>query len=197
MGNQIQRGSSLVEVMVALFVLAIGILGVLAMQSKSMQYNQSAYTYSQAVYLANDIAERIRGNIDTAASSYANGIPATEGTDCRVATLAALNCTQAQLIAWDLYNWNDKIKRTLPSGQGAVATTTMNERNFLKISVSFDDSRSDGSQLSIGTADHTGRQDYSLVIEYTDIGQDLFVPTETPEEGGSEGGGEPPSEGDV
>lgn len=55
-----QNGSSLVETMVSLFVLAIGLLGTLAMQTKSIQHNQNSYSFSQALVLANDLSERLR-----------------------------------------------------------------------------------------------------------------------------------------
>lgn len=55
-----QNGSSLVETMVSLFVLAIGLLGTLAMQTKSIQHNQNSYAYSQAIVLANDLSERLK-----------------------------------------------------------------------------------------------------------------------------------------
>jgi Prokaryotic N-terminal methylation motif len=54
-----QHGSSLLETMVSLFVLAIGLLGTLAMQTKSIQHNQNSYSYSQAIVLATDISERL------------------------------------------------------------------------------------------------------------------------------------------
>lgn len=55
-----QHGSSLLETMISLFVLAIGLLGTLAMQNKSIQHNQSSYSYSQAIVLAYDISERLK-----------------------------------------------------------------------------------------------------------------------------------------
>jgi Tfp pilus assembly protein PilV len=55
-----QLGSSLLETMVSLFVLAIGLLGTLAMQTKSIQHNQNSYSYSQAIVMATDINERLR-----------------------------------------------------------------------------------------------------------------------------------------
>jgi len=61
-GSNAQTGSSLIEVLISLTVLAFGILGVLGMQAKSVQFNQSAGVYSHAVHLAGDIAERIRSN---------------------------------------------------------------------------------------------------------------------------------------
>lgn len=44
----------------SLFVLAIGLLGTLAMQTKSIQHNQNSYSFSQALVLANDLSERLR-----------------------------------------------------------------------------------------------------------------------------------------
>lgn len=58
-----QNGVSLIEVMVALFVLGVGLLGVLAMQAESMKLNQQAYGSTQAMFLANDIVERMRVNM--------------------------------------------------------------------------------------------------------------------------------------
>jgi hypothetical protein len=59
-----QHGSSLLETMISLFVLAIGLLGTLAMQNKSIQHNQSSYSYSQAIVLAYDISERLKHSGD-------------------------------------------------------------------------------------------------------------------------------------
>ena len=55
-----QHGSSLLETMVSLFVLAIGLLGTLAMQTKSIQHNQNSYSYSQTIVLATDLSERLK-----------------------------------------------------------------------------------------------------------------------------------------
>lgn len=158
MGIQNQKGSSLVEVMVALFVLAIGLLGVLAMQSKSMQYNQSAHVYSQAVYLANDMAERIRSNIKNTIS-YSGTIPETAPTiDCSVTP-----CDAAGLAAWDKFVWNENVKKALPSGKGEITPSTGVTPAHLKVTVSFDDSRSDGKLP--GETGYGGAKTYSLVVE--------------------------------
>lgn len=152
-----QNGSSLVEVMVALFVLAIGLLGILAMQSKSMQFNQSAHVYSQAVYLANDIAERIRMN-PTQASTYAatyDGVYAAPSNPCT----AAGGCNSAGLAAWDKATWNNLLGSVLPAGnaQIAVVTGSATVPDHVKVEVSFDDSRSEGSETAT-------RKTYALVV---------------------------------
>ncbi|RZA01324.1 MAG: type IV pilus modification protein PilV [Moraxellaceae bacterium] len=67
-----QNGSSLIETMVSLFVLAIGLLGTLAMQTKSIQHNQNSYSYSQAIVLATDLNERLKtaSNPDTVVTDW-------------------------------------------------------------------------------------------------------------------------------
>lgn len=160
MGIQNQNGSSLVEVMVALFVLAIGLLGVLAMQSKSMQYNQSAHVYSQAVYLANDMAERMRSNV-AGIANYASAIPTAEpGTDCNSAP-----CAAAALAEWDKYNWNANVEKFLPGGDALIEQLPADPPvpAHYRVSVKFDDSRSDGKQN--GVDGYSGIKSYSLIVE--------------------------------
>lgn len=152
-----QTGASLVEVMVALFVLAIGLLGILAMQSKSMQFNQSAHIYSQAIYLANDMAERIRSNIDAdARKNYAMAqMPAAASENCQTSA-----CSGDQLVDWDKYTWSENVKRFLPSGQAEIEA----EADHYKIIVKFDDGRVDGREN--GDDGYDGTKEYVLVMEF-------------------------------
>ena len=55
-------GFSLIEVLVALLVLLIGLLGVVRMQLLSVQNNQGAYLRTQATYIAADMMDRMRAN---------------------------------------------------------------------------------------------------------------------------------------
>ena len=55
-------GFSLIEVLVALVVLSVGLLGLAALQQNAVRFNHDAYLRSQATVLAYDIADRIRGN---------------------------------------------------------------------------------------------------------------------------------------
>jgi type IV pilus assembly protein PilV len=165
-GAMSQQGSSLVEVMIALFVLAIGLLGVLAMQSKSMQYNQSANTYSQAVYIANDIVERIRNNPDPAARASYETLTLAKGATRAVPAVpcTASDCTPAQIFARDRYAIAQSIDRWLPGGSLVIAkhtgVTGLPGREFLNITVSFDDSKlNEDSQTAATTLN------YSLVME--------------------------------
>ena len=100
----LQRGSSLLEVMIALFVLAIGLLGTLAMQATSVKYNQNSYAFSQAINLANDVVERIRAK------------KPADNTDTEVTT------------------WQTMVGAQLPGGVGAVTFSTPGDEATVTIS---------------------------------------------------------------
>lgn len=57
-----QRGATLIEVLVAMLVLSVGLLGLAGMQMTALKSNQSAYYRSQATVLAYDIIDRMRAN---------------------------------------------------------------------------------------------------------------------------------------
>lgn len=58
----IQRGATLIEVLVAMLILSVGLLGLAGMQMTALQSNQSAYYRSQATVLAYDVIDRMRAN---------------------------------------------------------------------------------------------------------------------------------------
>lgn len=155
MGTYTSKGASLIEVMVALFVLAIGILGILALQSKSMQYTQASYAYSQAVYLANDMAERLRNNPQSEQSYINTAVPTTApSTNCKNS-----QCTEGELVAWDLYVWGQLIKQQInTTAEGTIAEDTT-DSDYTRITISFDDSR------VVGDASGSETQEYSLLVE--------------------------------
>ena len=62
--NRPQRGFSLVEVMVALFVLSIAMLGIAGLQITSKRANFEAVQRTTATLLAQEFLERIRSNGD-------------------------------------------------------------------------------------------------------------------------------------
>lgn len=152
-----QNGSSLMEVMVSLFVLAIGLMGILAMQVKSIQFGQSADTYSRAMNLANDIAERIRTNPKNVTAYAAEDIPETAPTNCKNGELSAA-CSASDLVKWDLFNWSETVKNTLPVGTGSIVLKTQGGKTYLQVTVSFDDSRANGTA-------GPQRKHYSLLVE--------------------------------
>ena len=126
-----QTGMGMIEVLVALLVLAIGLFGVLSMQTKGLQLNQAGYYQSQAMFLAQDILERIRANREAADSYDTGGFTSTpvSGTDCETDTAT---CTPAQMAASDKMYWTQSLVNLLPSGAGRVSVSDVPGGNGLK-----------------------------------------------------------------
>jgi type IV pilus assembly protein PilV len=115
-----RRGFSLVEVLVALVVLSIGLLGAARLFVVTLQGNASAESRLLALNLAEDIADRIRAN-RSAGTAYA-GTPATSNTCATGAISATVVCTPAAMAANDLYLWQQSITNTLAPGSTGTIT---------------------------------------------------------------------------
>ncbi|MEJ2645821.1 MAG: type IV pilus modification protein PilV [Gammaproteobacteria bacterium] len=143
---RLSRGFTLIEVLVALVVLAIGLLGLAGLQTAGLKYDHSAYEYSQATQLAYDILDRMRANRDTATSTsaYQTGlndpIPAPS-VDCSV---AGNTCSGNDMALFDINQWKTQLAETLPGG---------------KASVTFSDTA-------------TGQRIYTITIQWDDLGWD-------------------------
>lgn len=125
----------MVEALVALVVLAIGMLGIAALYVESLRAGRSALLRSEAVILASDMVDRIRAN-PTAQLAYAKTADAT-GTLNTACQPAGAGCTPAQMAAHDIASWvglvDDRYDNpaagqvALPSGRGTISvdnTTT-------------------------------------------------------------------------
>jgi len=143
-----QRGATLIEVLVAMFILAIGLLGLAGLQAMSVQSNQGAYYRSQATILANDIADRMRANRTAAlANNYAQSSPPS-ATSTPIAA-----STPAQR---DLAEWNNRLATSLPQGTGTIVTSS----NIVTISISWNDARA-----RIKSTDETTEQATARAVE--------------------------------
>lgn len=61
-----QAGATLIEVLVAVLILSIGLLGIAGLQARALQNNQSAFERSQAVMLSYFMLDAMRANADAA-----------------------------------------------------------------------------------------------------------------------------------
>ncbi len=118
------KGFTMVELLVAVLVLSIGLLGLAGLQAAGLRNNQSAYLRSQATILAYDVADRMRANQAAAAAGAYNIALGAAGGGGSVA-------------ADDLTEWKNNMAALLPSGDGSV---TNNVGKFT-ILVQWDDNR--------------------------------------------------------
>ncbi len=114
-------GFTLVEAMVALVVLAVGMLGIAGLYIEGLRSGQSSVARTHAVNLAGDMADRIRAN-PTATVAYAGTGPGTNVNQC---VNGPNDCTAAQLAVDDWFWWNLDVQNRLPLGANASIVVTL------------------------------------------------------------------------
>jgi type IV pilus assembly protein PilV len=95
-----ERGFSMIELLVAVLVMGIGVLGITGLQMVSLQNNRGALVRAEAVQLAYDMLDRVRANPGSNYGPVALGTPPAAATDCH-----ANVCTGAQMVAFDQTVW--------------------------------------------------------------------------------------------
>lgn len=115
MNKSVQKGMGLTEVMVALLLLSIAVLGFIALQVRASTAGNESFSRTQSMAIAQDLAERIRLNIGqisvyTTASNWSGAVGST--TACNTAA-----CTPAALAQFDIANVRNSAASLLPSGQ--------------------------------------------------------------------------------
>lgn len=124
---ELNGGYSLIEVMIALVVLSIGLLGLAALQTISMRFNHDSYGRTQAAFQVYDIVDRMRvnrtGSGGNAQVNYDNVSLSATGTnnDC-----VANACTSAELSADDIFTWKTATASLLPQGEAAICRGSFN-----------------------------------------------------------------------
>lgn len=142
-----ERGVGMIEVMVAMFVFAIGMLSLAALQATALRNSQSSLERSQAAIHTYAILDAMRANIDSARIGNYNLNIMT----CRPPNAGNLQQT-------DLHNWITAMQQDLgPTACGQIECGSLE----CLIRIRWDDSRSSrgaGDQTTTGTgagAEHT------------------------------------------
>ena len=122
--NTTQSGFTMMEILVTLLILAIGLLGIAALQFKAMRYSNDAFRRSQVTFLAYEIADRMRINKENADDyishrnfRLSNTLPPCREADIRTDAATDLDC-------W----WNKAANALPPTG---FSTTTIGKSGEL------------------------------------------------------------------
>jgi len=140
-----QSGFTLLEILIAIVILSVGLLGLAGLQARSLQANQSALMRSQATVLAYDILDRMRANRATARAG---------GYDQNMADAAPASGT---IQADDVISWLDELSTRLPGGDGAIQVNT----DVVTITVQWDDRRASAAS----DAEQTAAETQQFVVE--------------------------------
>lgn len=123
------QGFSLIEVLVALLVLSVGLLGLAALQTTSLKYNTDSYVRTQATFLVYDIVDRMRANPSgvtndnyTVANQASAQAAATNSCISSGCACDSSSCSSSNLAAYDLYKWYQKLQLLLPGNSTNLAT---------------------------------------------------------------------------
>lgn len=131
-----QRGALLIEVLITMFVVAVGLLGAAGLQLASTRFQQTSSMRSQALIQADFIIEKMRVNNSVltlanlaaatanpdsgylAPQDYANAAAVPNDPGCGLN--GQLPCTAGQAAQRDLREWRQSLARELPEGRGAI-----------------------------------------------------------------------------
>ena len=129
--RSLENGFTLIEILISVVVLAVGLLGLAALQINVIRYNHSAQLRSVAVSQLNTMVDRMRANYaGVKAGSYSNvtGIPGLP---------TCTNCTSSESATRDANKWNTSNAALLPSGRGTV----VGSNGIYTITVRWDNDR--------------------------------------------------------
>ncbi|SDD10581.1 type IV pilus assembly protein PilV [Aquimonas voraii] len=115
-----QRGVSMIEVMVAVLVLSVGLLGMGTLMAVSLRNTQSASYRTQAANLAYEYTDIARSYVARGSNSKLGSVTISNFTSptCNLATAPAYNCgSGSNALNCDARRFADRVCRVLPGGR--------------------------------------------------------------------------------
>ncbi|MDR3213366.1 MAG: type IV pilus modification protein PilV [Azoarcus sp.] len=145
-----QAGSSLIEVLVSVFILAIGILGIAAMQTGALRNNEGSLEQSAVVMLTHSIFESMRASM-TSPSTESKNLSILEVRPEYSARMGSYVCSESgalgsDLAGNDLKRWIRNIQDSLgPDACGKIQCEAA-DKNLCTVTIKWNNSRSLGGK---------------------------------------------------
>lgn len=160
-------GFTLLEVMIAMVIFSIGLLGLAGIQATAIQNNNSAYTRTVAMQLAYNMADVLRasttstGEIIDAFDSISTTIPASPTSCVQKNGAGAPSCTETELANFEVFHWKKRIEKELASGLGSISKTG----DVYTITIMWDDEHTGATGTACGTDNTVDLKCYTLEIQ--------------------------------
>lgn len=116
-----QSGFTLLEVLTAVVVLSVGLLGLGLLMATSVRSNHVGMLHTQASFVAESVLDRMRANIRGVWQDNYNGTYSGTGTAPTPDCTSGSPCNPAQVAARDTFAWGQLVAQLLPGGSGTVA----------------------------------------------------------------------------
>lgn len=134
-----ERGVGMLEVLITLFIMSVGLLGLAGMQATSLKDSADAIQRSKAVLFVADIIDRMRANpggVDDYKVTPTQDVDSWAANNCidsysdqhDTISGSATNCSAQQMARYDVYLWKEALNPSvteekgsgLPNGQGSI-----------------------------------------------------------------------------
>jgi type IV pilus assembly protein PilV len=131
-----QRGITLLESLAAIVVMALGVLGILGVQMRTLADSQTSVRRAQAVRMIEDLSERIRMN-PRGLAELNQYVVAWETKPAKAGKCTDAACTSSNLATDDRNLWLANVQQTLPLGDAAIflAADETNDANRRQLGV--------------------------------------------------------------
>lgn len=126
-----ESGFTLLEILIAMMVLSVGLMGLAGLMASSMKNNLSASHRTQATWMAYDIIDRMRAN-------RANAITGSYATPLGAPVACTVAAPAGTVHAQDIAAWKSQLACVLPTGDGSIAVTNTARATVI---IRWDDSR--------------------------------------------------------
>jgi len=154
-----QTGSSMIEVLVALVISAVGILGLSALQISSAQKTQATRYQQQANSYMADLSARIAVNKSAAeAGAFDNALDSVPVSNVNCATSS---CTAEQFADYELANWFTSVRTVMPSPHIAISHLAVDGGTRITMQLSWDPTLQ-GGDAGCSSDDSSGYQCINL-----------------------------------
>ena len=135
-------GFTLLEVMIAMVIFSIGMLGLAGIQGIAVNNNYTSYMSTIAMQQAYNMTDIIRssandkGEIHSAFDTVSTSVGSAPSKNC-IADNQSTVCTTAELANFDIYQWQKRMENDMPSGRGKITRTG----DIYEIIIMWDESR--------------------------------------------------------